>query len=122
VTLGTSVAFAVNAKTDSDTKSAIYDWIKFWSSKPSQISWALGSGFPPTRTDVTAAELKGNPYVSSFGKYAPKSQFYLTNVKNFTQVNGNVFEAAIQKILNKKGSTKQILTQASKQLTPLLKG
>jgi multiple sugar transport system substrate-binding protein len=122
VTLGTSVAFSANAKVDSDTKNVIYEWIKFWSSKPSQISWALGSGFPPDRTDIKASELKGNPYVSAFGKYASKSQFYLAGVKNFTQANGNVFEPAIQKILNKKGSAKKILTQASKQLNSVLKG
>lgn len=121
VTLGTSVAFAVNAHASSSVKKAIYDWITFWSSKPSQISWALGSGFPPTRTDITAAELKGNPYVASFGKYASQSQFYLANVKNFTQVNSNVFEASVQKILNKKGSAKSVLTKANGQLGPLLK-
>jgi multiple sugar transport system substrate-binding protein len=121
VTLGTSVAFSANAKVDSDTKNAIYEWIKFWSSKTSQMSWAVGSGFPPDRTDIKAAQLKGNPYVAKFGQYAGKSQFYLLGVKNFTEANGNVFEPAIQKILNKKGSAKSILTQASKQLDSILK-
>lgn len=121
VTLGTSVHFAVGARTDPTTKAAIYKWITFWNSKPSQISWALGSGFPPTRTDIPASAFKANPYVAEFAKYAGKSQFYLQNVKNFSQVNGNVFESAIQRILNKKGSTKDVLTKASKQLEPLLK-
>jgi multiple sugar transport system substrate-binding protein len=121
VTLGTSVAYAMNSKSDSDMKKAVYEWIKFWSSKPSQISWATGSGFPPDRTDITAAELKKNPYVASFAKYATKSKFYLVGVKKFTEVNGDVFEPAIQKILNKKGSAKSILTAAAKQMDPLLK-
>jgi multiple sugar transport system substrate-binding protein len=121
VTLGTSVHFAVSAKTSTDTKAAIYKWITFWSSKPSQVSWALGSGFPPTRTDIPASAFKANPYVADFAKYAGQSQFYLQNVKNFSQVNGNVFEASIQKILNKKGSAKDVLTKASKQIDPLLK-
>ena len=121
VTLGTSVAFSVNSKASSDMKKAIYQWLKFWSSKPSQISWAVGSGFPPDRTDIKASELKKNPYVASFAKYAAKSKFYLIGVKKFTEVNGNVFEPAIEKILNKKGSTKDILTKAAKQMNPLLK-
>lgn len=121
ITLGTSVAFSVNARVDPDTKAGIYEWLKFWNSQSSQVSWALGSGFPPNRTDIKPAQLKANPYVASFAKYASKSQFYLANVKKFSEVNGNVFEPAIQKILNKKGSTKSILTKANQQLGPLLK-
>jgi len=121
VTLGTSVSFAVNAKADAATKKAIYEWMKFWNSKSSQVSWALGSGFPPNRTDISASQLKKNPYVAAFGKYAPKSQFYLGGVKNFTQANANVFEPSIQKILNKKGSARQILKKAAKQLDTILK-
>jgi multiple sugar transport system substrate-binding protein len=121
LTLGTSVAFSMNSRVDSDTKKAVFEWLKFWSSKSSQVSWALGSGFPPTRTDIKASQLKKNPYVASFARYASQSKFYLTNVKKFTEVNGNVFEPAIQKILNRKGSAKQVLTQANKQLGPLLK-
>lgn len=120
VTLGTSVHFEVNAHVDSDTKAAIYKWISFWNSKPSQIAWALGSGFPPDRTDITAAELKKNPYVAEFGKYAGKSKFYLANVKDYSKVDGDVFSAAIQKILNKKGSADEILKAASKQLESIL--
>jgi multiple sugar transport system substrate-binding protein len=121
VTLGTSVAFAVNAKVGGDTKNAIYEWFKFWSSKPSQISWALGSGFPPDRTDIKPSELRKNPYVAQFGRYASMSQFYLTNVKDFTGVNGNIFEPTIQKVLNKRGSPQKLLTQASKQIDAVLR-
>lgn len=121
ITLGTSVAFSVNSRVDPDTKNGIYEWLKFWNSQSSQISWALGSGFPPNRTDIKPAQLSKNPYVASFAKYASQSQFYLANVKKFSEVNGNVFEPAIQKILNKKGSTKSVLTKAQQQMAPLLK-
>jgi multiple sugar transport system substrate-binding protein len=121
ITLGTSVAFSVNARVDADTKAGIYEWLKFWNSQSSQISWALGSGFPPNRTDIKPSQLKANPYVASFAKFAGQSQFYLANVKKFSEVNGNVFEPAIQKILNKKGSTKSVLTKAQQQMAPLLK-
>jgi len=121
VTLGTSVVYGLSAKADEDAKKAAYEWFKFWHSKKSQITWAVGSGFPPTRTDISARELSKNPYVASFGKYSRQSQFFLAGVKNFTQVNANVFEPAIQKILNKKGSPKKVLDQAAKQMAPLLR-
>jgi multiple sugar transport system substrate-binding protein len=121
VTLGASTVFAVNAKVSADTKAAIYEFIKYWNSKPSQIAYSLGAGFPPTRTDITASELKKNPYVAQFSRYASMSQFYLTNVKSFSDVNSNIFEPTIQKIENKRGSVQSILAQASAQVAEALK-
>ena len=113
VTLGTSVHFALNAKADDDKKAAAYQFFKFWHSKASQIHWAVNSGFPPSRTDIPASQLKKNPYVAEFGKHADKSQFYLVGVKDFNKVNGNIFEPAIQRILNKRGSPQQVLKNAA---------
>ena len=120
VTLGTSVVYAISARLSDDEKKAAYEWLKFWHSKQSQVTWAVGSGFPPTRTDISAAQLKKNPYVSQFAKHAGKSQFYLVGVKNFTQVNTNVFEPAIQRILNRKGTPRSVLTKAAKDMEKYL--
>jgi len=114
VTLGTSVMFAVSSKGDDDTKKAAKQFIAFWEKKPSQITWAEGSGFPPDRTDITADELTGNPYVAQFGKYADKSQFYLTGVKPVTQVDSDTFQPAIQKIENGKPAQSQLTAAANK--------
>ena len=81
----------------------------------------MNSGFPPTNTQVKASELKKNPYVAEFGKHADKSQFYLAGVKDFTKANANIFEPAIQRILNGRGSPQQVLTRADKQLETVLK-
>ena len=61
VTLGTSVAFAINAESDDATAEAAKEFIKFWNTTDSQITWSLGSGFPPSRTDIPADALAGEP-------------------------------------------------------------
>ena len=120
VTLGTSVVMVVNAKADEDKKNAAYEFIEYWHSKKSQIHWAVNSGFPPTNTQIKPNELKENPYVAEFGKYADQSQFYLTGVKDFTKVNSDIFEPAIQRVLNGRGTPQQVLGRASKQMEPVL--
>jgi multiple sugar transport system substrate-binding protein len=122
VTLGGSTVLAVNAKSDSATKAAAEQFIEYWNSKQSQITYSVGAGFPPTRTDVTAADLAKNPYVAQFSRYASKAQFYLTNVADFSVVNSDVFEPTIQKIENsKRGSAPKILAQAAAKINADLK-
>ena len=94
-------SFAVNAKADDDTKKAAAQFIAFWEKKPSQVTWAEGSGFPPDRTDITAHELAGNPYVAQFGRVRRQvAASTLTGVKEVTQVDSDIFPPAIQRILN----------------------
>jgi multiple sugar transport system substrate-binding protein len=122
VTLGTSVSFAVNAKT-SDTKAkAAREFMTFWNSHKSQVYWAVNSGFPPNRTDIKPAEISKNPYVAAFGEPAGTSKFYLAQVKQFTKVNDDSFEPALQKVLNGKGSAQEIFPQASKDIQSALDG
>jgi multiple sugar transport system substrate-binding protein len=122
VTLGTSVSFAVNAKT-SDTKAkAARDFMTFWNSHKSQVYWAVNSGFPPNRTDIKPDEISKNPYVAAFGEPADTSKFYLAQVKQFTKVNDDSFEPALQKVLNGKGSAQEIFPQASKDIQSALDG
>jgi multiple sugar transport system substrate-binding protein len=120
VTLGTSVAFAINNESDDATAEAAMEFIKFWNSTDSQITWALGSGFPPTRTDIPADALAENPFTVDFGAPADISRFYLTNVQNFTEVNTNIFEATLQRFLNGEGSAEELFTSASQEVQTLL--
>ncbi|HET8893346.1 MAG TPA: ABC transporter substrate-binding protein [Gaiellaceae bacterium] len=122
VTLGGSTVLAVNAKVGPDAKAAAEAFIEYWNSKQSQITYSVGAGFPPTRTDVTASDLSKNPYVAAFSHYASLAQFYLTNVNNFSAVNGEIFEPTIQKIENSKlGSAPKILAQAAAKINADLK-
>lgn len=120
VTLGTSVAMALNAKADEDTSAAAYEFFEYWNSEESQIYWAVNSGFPPTRTDIDEEQLSENPYVAEFGKYADNARFYLPGVQEYTKVNANVFEPTIQRILNDEGSPDELMPTASEEIQDLL--
>jgi multiple sugar transport system substrate-binding protein len=120
VTLGTSVAFAINAQSDDATAEAAKEFIKFWNSTDSQITWALGSGFPPTRTDVPPEALQENPFTVDFGEHSDIAKFYLTNVQSYTEVNTNIFEATLQRFLNGEGSAEELFTDASQEVQAIL--
>jgi multiple sugar transport system substrate-binding protein len=122
VTLGTSVSFAVNAKTSDAKAEAAREFMGFWNSKKSQVYWAVNSGFPPNRTDIPASEISENPYVAAFAAPADTSKFYLAQVKQFTKVNEDSFEPALQKVLNGKGTAQEIFPPASKEIQSTLDG
>jgi multiple sugar transport system substrate-binding protein len=122
VTLGTSVSFAVNAKTSSGKAKAAQDFVKFWNTHDSQVYFSLHSGFPPTRTDVQDSEISQNPYVAAFGGPADESRFYLSGVKEFTKVNDDLFQPALQKVLNGRGTAQQLFPPASKEIQAVLDG
>jgi len=122
VTLGTSVSFAVNAKTSDSKREAARDFIAFWNSHDSQVYWAVNSGFPPNRVDIKPDEISKNPYVAAFGQPADTSKFYLAQVKEFTKVNDDLFVPALQKVLNGKGSAEQLFPAADKDIQATLDG
>lgn len=120
VTLGTSVSFGVNAKTDPAKAAAARSFISYWNSHDSQVYWAVNSGFPPNRTDIKADELSKNPYVAAFGEPAGQSRFFLSQVKQYTKVNDDLFTPALQKVLNGKGSADEVFPAASKEIQSAL--
>lgn len=122
VTLGTSVGFTVSAKADQRKTQAAYEFFKFWNSKESQVYWSVHSGFPPNRTDISAAELKENPYVAAFAAPADKSRFYLSNVQEFQKVNETLFEPALQRVLNGKANVQDAFGKASSDIQTVLDG
>jgi len=120
VTLGLSVAFAVNNGSDDAEAAAALEFIKFWNSTQSQVTWALGSGFPPNRTDIPEADLSENPYTIDFGANADIARFYLVNVQEFTTINTNIFEPALQRLLNGDGSVEDLFPNASEEAQAVL--
>jgi multiple sugar transport system substrate-binding protein len=119
VTLGTGVAFAVNANTSEAEREAAREFFEFWNSEESQVFWATETGFPPTRTDIDPGQLQGNPYVAEFAEHANKTRFYLMGVSDVQQINANVFEPAIQRILNG-GDVETVLKEAARQAREIL--
>ena len=120
VTLGTSVAFAVNEQSDDVTAAAAAQFIAFWNSAQSQVTWALGSGFPPNRTDIDPADLADNPYTVAFGEHSDIARFYLTNVKDFTAVDIDIFTPALQRLLNGEGTAADLFGAASDDVQAVL--
>ncbi|WP_214106464.1 ABC transporter substrate-binding protein [Acrocarpospora catenulata] len=120
VTLGTSVAFTLSARADAARKQAAQDFFAYWNNKESQVYWAVNSGFPPNRTDLTADDLKESPYSAVFGQDADKSRFYLAGVQEFQKVNETIFEPALQRVLNGQGDLEQVFGQAAKEIQAVL--
>ncbi|MEU9889420.1 ABC transporter substrate-binding protein [Sphaerisporangium sp. NPDC051011] len=120
VTLGTSVAFTLSSRAAGQKKQAAQDFFSYWNSKESQKYWSVNSGFPPNRTDLTADDLKDNPYSALFGQDADKSRFYLAGVQEFQKVNETIFEPALQRVLNGKGDIEQVFAQADKDIQVVL--
>ncbi len=120
VTLGTSVAFTLNARATGGKKQAAKDFFTYWNSKESQKYWSVESGFPPNRTDLTASDLRENPYSALFGQDADKSRFYLAGVQEFQKVNETIFEPALQRALNGKGDVGTLFGQAGKEIQAVL--
>ncbi len=120
VTLGTSVSFAVNSKTSDAKAEGAADFIRFWNSQESQVYWSVNSGFPPNRTDIAPEDLAENPHVAAFAEPADQSRFYLSGVREFTQVNETIFEPALQRVLNGEGTASEIFPDASEEIQALL--
>jgi len=98
VTLADVVAMSVNAKDSPAQVSAAETFFTWWNSKPTQIDYAVHTGFVPTRTDVTATDLAANPDVAQFASVAGSAQPYNLGTQ-YTNIETNTWEPAIEKIL-----------------------
>ena len=117
ITLADVVTMSVPTSADETTKQAAYEFFAYWNSKEGQITWAEGSGFPPTRADV-ASEITGNPYPAVFG--APdvldNSQVLLPGIAAGGTIMETIFNPAMQRALNGEGTVDDIFGEASKQV------
>jgi multiple sugar transport system substrate-binding protein len=106
-----ATSFAVSHTASRATKDAAYQFFAFWNSKTSQETFAKGTGFPATRTDVTAQDLAGHPYPALFGAsdVSKISRPYLPGLVNGPTITDQIFYPALQRVLNGKGSVKSVL-------------
>lgn len=98
ITLADVTSMEVNAKDSPAQVSAAETFFTWWNSKSTQTDYAVHTGFVPTRTDVTAADLKANPDVAQFASVAGTAQPYNLGTQ-FTNIETNTWEPAIEKIL-----------------------
>ena len=100
-------------------RSAALEFLKFWNSTETQTTWAVKSGYPPTRSDVPMADLSANPIPELFTK-AVGAESHMRGVVNFQTILDDVVNPAIQKVMNGEGTAEEVLPEASKQLQQLL--
>lgn len=100
-------------------REASLEFLKFWNSKESQTTWAIKSGYPPTRSDIPMADLAENPVPELFTK-AVGAESHMRGVVNFQTILDDVVNPAIQKVMNGEGTAEEVLPEASKQLQELL--
>jgi len=50
----------VTAQTDSAKRQAAQTFLAYFNDKTTATKWSLGSGWPPLRTDVSAADVDSN--------------------------------------------------------------
>lgn len=80
------ISLAVTAQTDATKAQAAEKFLAYFNDKATSITWSLGSGWPPLRSDVTAAEVSGNDTVAELTKIAPGTRPLLPGVVNSTDV------------------------------------
>src|ERR1700753_3266252 len=120
VTLADVVGMSVNAKDSSAQHAAAETFFTWWTSTSSQIYYAVHTGFVPTNTGVTAADLKANPDVADFQSVSKSAQAYELGTQ-YTNVETNTWEPAIEKILQGSPVT-STLSAANTQVNSYLGG
>lgn len=114
-TIADSTVFTVSSRAKAAKKKAAEQFMAFWNSKPSQVYYANNAGFPPTRTDIAASEFK-NAAVATFSKYAPKASLFMAGQTNFGQIQREILDPTITKILDGQGDPATLMKQASAQI------
>ncbi|MDQ3694702.1 MAG: ABC transporter substrate-binding protein [Chloroflexota bacterium] len=94
VTLASTVPIVVSQSTAHQAEA--YEFLAWWTGQDAQRELALGSGFPPVRTDMADdPALLENPLVPKFAAAAPYARFYLAKADNFAQIDADVISPAI---------------------------
>lgn len=114
-----STNFGVSAGASDAEKAGAEKLIEFWNAPEQQITWATKNGFPPTRSDVTEADFESNPNAVAFSG-TTNAQLAFPGQVNFAQIESDVLNPTIQKILNGEGSVKDNLATGAATLAPLL--
>jgi len=120
--LAGTVSFTVPAGVDDATKEAVYDFAAFWNGKDQQVKYSTETGFPSTRSDITADDITDNPFPAIFGDpdVTSEAKVFLAGVHNGSQINTEVFVPALQKALNGEGTVEELFATAQKDATALL--
>lgn len=111
------VSMGLPSNASDEVKQAAYKFFAYWNSPDGQITWANGSGFPPTRADV-ADQITESPYPAIFGapEVAESSRVLLPGIAAGGPIIETVFNPSVQRALNGEGTVQEIFTEASAQV------
>ncbi len=80
------VSMALTRQADQAQQEAAEEFFSFFLSREESVAWALGSGWPPLRTDIAADEVDENPVVAALTEQAELGRPLLPGVVNSTDV------------------------------------
>jgi multiple sugar transport system substrate-binding protein len=116
---GIGVSMAVTAQASPEEQKAAQDFFSYFFSKDVATEWSLGSGWPPLRTDVAAADVSSNPVVASLTDISSTTKALLPGVINSTDVLSAMDEATQKAMAG--GDPKELLGSASTAIEKALK-
>lgn len=66
---------------DSEKVQGIYDFFKFWNNHDNQVTWSLGSAYPPNNSTVTEEDLSERPLIAKLSQYTSKAYIAIAGLK-----------------------------------------
>lgn len=112
------VSMAVTAQASKAEQAAAEQFLAFFNDKATATEWSLGSGWPPLRTDVTAADVSSNPIVATLTEISGTSRALLPGVVKSTDVLTAVDEATQKAVAG--GDAKELLEAAQAEVEAAL--
>ncbi|SKC37710.1 ABC transporter substrate-binding protein [Okibacterium fritillariae] len=116
---GIGVSMAVTAQASPEEQKAAQDFFSYFFSKDVATEWSLGSGWPPLRTDVPAADVSSNPVVASLTDISSTTKALLPGVINSTDVLSAMDEVTQKAMAG--GDPNELLGSASTAIDKALK-
>ncbi len=104
------VAMALTEQADQAQQAAAQEFFSYFLAREQAVTWSLGSGWPPLRTDIAAEEVDENPVVAALTEQAELGRPLLPGVVNSTDVLTAV-DALTQKALAG-GDVDELLAEA----------
>ncbi|MGK9147124.1 ABC transporter substrate-binding protein [Plantibacter flavus] len=112
------VSMAVTAQASDAEQAAAEKFLAYFNEKSVATDWSLGSGWPPLRTDITAADVSSNPTVAALTEHADTSRALLPGVVQSTDVLAAVDEATQKAVAG--GNAEELLKAAQDKVTAAL--
>lgn len=109
----------LNADVTDAERQAAYDFFAFWNLKEQSTYYAVNTGFPPTRNDVTPEDLAENPTSAAFLD-SGTGKFYLDGLTQYADIDGNIIVPTWQRITNNEGTVKDLMEAASDEIDAAL--